>query len=59
MTGPCVVCGAERPSSPSDFFCSDQCQRDWHSGQVEPLVSDASTWLPPTVNRNGETWRAA
>ncbi|MFI9380391.1 hypothetical protein [Kutzneria sp. NPDC052558] len=46
-------------SSPSDFFCSDQCQRDWHARRVEPLRSDVSTWLPSHVTRTGESWRAA
>ncbi|QUQ68207.1 hypothetical protein [Kutzneria sp. CA-103260] len=59
MTEPCVVCGTERVSSPSDFFCSDQCQRDWHARRVNPLTSDVSTWLPSHANPNGGTWRAA
>jgi hypothetical protein len=59
MTEPCVVCGTQRASSPSDFFCSDQCQRDWHARRVEPLRSDVSTWLPSHVTRTGESWRAA
>ena len=59
MTEPCAVCGAERASSPSDFFCSDQCQRDWHGSRVEPLVSDAGTWLPSHATRATQSWRAA
>lgn len=51
MTEPCVVCGTERAGSPSDFFCSDQCQRDWHARRADPLASDVSTWLPTHVNR--------
>jgi endogenous inhibitor of DNA gyrase (YacG/DUF329 family) len=59
MTEPCAVCGAERANSPSDYFCSDQCQRDWHARQAVPLVSDVGTWLPTQQARPAQNWRAA
>lgn len=59
MSTPCTICGADRTKSPSDFFCSDQCQREWHGRQADPLVSDVGTWLPTHMVRSASSWRAA
>jgi hypothetical protein len=59
MANPCTICGSERANSPSDFFCSDQCQRDWHARRSEPLAADAGTWLPTHMVRASASWRAA
>lgn len=53
LFGPrCIVCHELLANSPSDFFCSDACQRAWDGRQANPLPSAVQlpdgTLLNPT-----------
>lgn len=38
MTNSCVSCGGSLRGSPSDDFCSYDCQQRWHADRVAPEV---------------------
>lgn len=53
QVGPrCIVCPQPLGKSPSDFFCSDACQRAWDGRQADLLPSHVQlpdgTLLNPT-----------
>lgn len=34
MNGPCAQCGRINATSPSEWFCGDICQQEWHRKQA-------------------------
>jgi hypothetical protein len=43
----CQQCGAPLDGSPSDDFCSDDCQTAWHSARAVELVGYREPWHHP------------
>lgn len=43
----CQHCGGSLGSSPSDDFCSDRCQGDWHAARADELVGYREPWDIP------------